>query len=259
MSKTVLANVDGFTPCIDNITQEYGIMVSAVFGRVWRYCQGERGICDASLETIAEDLRMGYMTVLRHVKLLVNEGLLEDLTPNLRYKPHTYRDTGKVHFLLSMSAGLPKREIGSTNLVDEGLPKRELKIDSKKPIKKEKEQDPRTQHPAILAVRDITGRYPTKDVYDVLIASIGGEPDARKLKACFEAWRVKDYKPTNYGWVTDWYKNGIPVFQKNGNGKFPPAAQPPSASPEELERQRELDKERTRARIRAAKEKQAHP
>lgn len=120
MSKTILADVEGFTPCIDVITKEYGVMVSAVFGRVWRYCQGSRSVCDASLETIADDLNMGYMTVLRHIKKLVEDGYLEDLTPTARNRPHTYRDTGKVHVTLSLAAGLPKRESErSTNLVEQ--------------------------------------------------------------------------------------------------------------------------------------------
>ena len=110
MSRTVLADVEGFTPCIDVITKEYGVMVSAVFGRIWRYCQGDRQVCNAALETIADDLRMGYNTVLRHVKQLVTDGYLEDLTPDLRNRPHTYRDTGKVHVVLSITAGLPKSE-----------------------------------------------------------------------------------------------------------------------------------------------------
>ena len=114
MSKTILANVDGFTPCIDVITQQYGIITSAVFGKVWRYCQGDRGVCQAALETIANDLKLSYRTVLRHIKLLVKEGYLEDVNPNLRNVPHTYRDTGKVHLSLLIQTGLTESHTGMT-------------------------------------------------------------------------------------------------------------------------------------------------
>ncbi len=151
MSKTILANVDGFTPCMDAITQQYGVMVSAVFGRVWRYCQGDQEVCNASLETIADELRIGYATALRHVKLLVKDGYLKDLTPNLRYKPHTYADTGKAGLVLRIVAKpinedssiklideadhLSKSATSSIKLIDDHLSKRQLKKEVKKEFK----------------------------------------------------------------------------------------------------------------------------
>ncbi len=97
----------------------------------------------------------------------------------------------------------------------------------KEPFKKEpieegsagKSRDPRSTHPAILAIREVTSRYPSKDVYDLLIRAIGETPNIQDLKTCFEAWRAKDWKPTNYGWVTEWYVSGIPANGHNGNGQ----------------------------------------
>jgi hypothetical protein len=114
MSKTILADVDGFTPCIDILTQQYGVITSAVFGKVWRYCQGERGVCQAAIETIANDLKLSYRTVLRHVKLLAKDGYLEDLTPDLRNVPHTYRETGKVQLSLLIKSGMTESHTGMT-------------------------------------------------------------------------------------------------------------------------------------------------
>lgn len=105
MSKTILANVKGFVPLIDTITKKHGVLVSAVFGRVWRYCQGEGQECTASLSTIGAELGLSYATVLRHVKLLVKDGYLEDITPGLRNHPHSYKDTGKAEIALSILAG----------------------------------------------------------------------------------------------------------------------------------------------------------
>lgn len=107
MSKTVLANVDGFTPIIDSLVQELGLITAAVFGRVWRYCQGENGVCTASMERIAKDLGLGRATVMRHIHILVDNGYLKDLTPDLVKRPHTYADTGKAG--LSINIGVSQR------------------------------------------------------------------------------------------------------------------------------------------------------
>jgi len=95
MNRTVLSEVHGWTPLIDHLTQTYDLITSAVFGRVWRYCQGDSRVCTASLETIGAELHIDRGTVKRKVKLLVKEGFLKDLTPNLRNRPHLYADTGR--------------------------------------------------------------------------------------------------------------------------------------------------------------------
>ena len=78
------------------LVQEFGLVTAAVFGAVWRYCQMENRVCNASTRTIADDLGMEHGTVLRHIKKLCKAGYLRDETPGLRNKPHTYSDTGKV-------------------------------------------------------------------------------------------------------------------------------------------------------------------
>lgn len=85
-----------------------------------------------------------------------------------------------------------------------------------KPVRpKRSARDGRTGSPAIQAIFRITGRYPALSQYDVLIDILGLEPDIDKLKSCWTAWREekpgkKPYSPFNYGWITDWYINGIP-------------------------------------------------
>lgn len=95
MSRTVLTHVDGWTPVIDFLIKEHGLITAVVFGRIWRYCQGERGVCSASLEKIGEEIGVDRRTVMRHVKKLCDAGYLEDTTPNVKHRPHIYRDTGK--------------------------------------------------------------------------------------------------------------------------------------------------------------------
>lgn len=96
MAGNLLTEVDGWTPLIDDLTKELGLVTSAVFGRIWRFCQGADRVCSASLETIASDLHLDKATVMRHAKKLCENGYLKDLTPDLRNVPHVYADTGKI-------------------------------------------------------------------------------------------------------------------------------------------------------------------
>ena len=101
---TFLTDVQGFTPVIDIVVADVGLITATVYGRVWRYCQGERRVCQASMETIGEQIGVCRRTIMTHIDKLVEAGYLEDLTPDLRNRPHTYRDTGKakIEALLSV-------------------------------------------------------------------------------------------------------------------------------------------------------------
>jgi hypothetical protein len=136
MSKTVLANVDGWTPCIDSIAQELGVMASVVFGRVWRYCQLDDGVCLASIDRIASDLKLSYNTVRTHINTLVEHGYLEDKTPHLRNHPHTYADTGKAGITITVSATPQNMRSHSSNSEEHA----HQNLAMKKVIKKEKKE-----------------------------------------------------------------------------------------------------------------------
>jgi len=76
--------------------------------------------------------------------------------------------------------------------------------------------DPRTNHPAIKAIFSILGRWPRMQEYDSLIAALGEIPDEERLRECWMEWRragpdKHPYSPMNFGWVVDWYVNGIPT------------------------------------------------
>ena len=106
MSKTILADVSGFTPIIDQLAEQYGLMRAAIFGRIWRFCQMEDGVCRASLDTIASSLGIDKATVMRHASELVKDGYLKDLTPDLRNRPHVYADTGKASIKIGIGAAV---------------------------------------------------------------------------------------------------------------------------------------------------------
>jgi DNA-binding MarR family transcriptional regulator len=113
MTGTFLSRVQGFTPVIDVLCEEMGLAPAAVYGVIWRYCQGPRGVCQASLETIGAHLGLNWRTVLRHIKHLVNEGYLEDLTPDLRNHPHTYADAGRAEIEGLVQARVHRRALSN--------------------------------------------------------------------------------------------------------------------------------------------------
>jgi DNA-binding Lrp family transcriptional regulator len=93
--KTILADVHGWTPLIDNLVREYGLITAAVFGVAWRHCQMRNGICTASQERLAEMLGITRRSVIKHMAKLVIAGYLCDQTPSIKNRPHVYSDTGK--------------------------------------------------------------------------------------------------------------------------------------------------------------------
>ena len=132
MSKTVLANVDGFTPIIDSVAADVGIIGAAVFGRMWRYCQMENGICHAALGTISDDLGLSIRTIIRYSDKLVEHGYLKDLTPDVRNEPHRYADTGKAGIKISvegMTESHTRYDTESQRGMTESHLKKEYKIE----------------------------------------------------------------------------------------------------------------------------------
>jgi len=93
---TILTKTKGFTPVIDVLAEELGLMTAVVYGIVWRYCQMEKKICSASRETIAKHASISVKTVDRHLDKLCRAGYLKDLHPDWKHRPHIYVDTGKL-------------------------------------------------------------------------------------------------------------------------------------------------------------------
>ena len=94
-NKKIPAYFEGFTPLVDCVVQDLGLMEAAVFGAIWRYCQMADGVCWASQETIGERLGITRRTTLKMINKLLGAGYLIDRTPDLVGKTHTYADSGK--------------------------------------------------------------------------------------------------------------------------------------------------------------------
>lgn len=127
MSKTVLSKVDGFTPLIDAVVADCGVITAAVFGKMWRYCQMEDGVCRASQERLAQELGLTRITVNAHIAKLIDLGYIVDKTPTLAGSPHVYADTGKAGLSISLTAyPKPVKEINTTCKEDLHLPVKEI-------------------------------------------------------------------------------------------------------------------------------------
>ena len=101
-TRTVGAKLSGFTPLMDIIIRDLDLESAAVWGRVWRYEQGDYGVCQASHDTLAGELGLHTRTVIRRLQVLVEHGYLKDHTPDLRNRPHTYSTTRKAHLSIDI-------------------------------------------------------------------------------------------------------------------------------------------------------------
>jgi len=96
------------------------------------------------------------------------------------------------------------------------------------PVPTNRRSDPRSKHPAIIAVREAIGtrRYPPLEMYDGLISVLGENPDANRLRSCRQAWVERGYNPNAWTWASEWYAHGIPErgARASPSGALPAAA-----------------------------------
>lgn len=83
-------------------------------------------------------------------------------------------------------------------------------------IMRGKQNDERASHPAIVAVREITEKFPPKKDWDLLIEIIGEDPDIDLLVDAHSEWARRGYSPFNFSWITDWYANKRIPYKTGG-------------------------------------------
>ena len=111
--KQIITTVSGFIPVFEVVMQEYDdYMTALVFGRIWQYCGMSDGVCRASIDRIARDLKMSGATIMRHIERLETGGYIYDTTPDRRNRPHEYVDCGKVVMKGSLHAGIAQKNSG---------------------------------------------------------------------------------------------------------------------------------------------------
>ncbi len=103
--KQIVTEVSGFIPVFEVVLSHYDDHVTAlVFGRMWQYCRMSDGVCRATIDRLADDLKISGATVMRHIEKLEEGGYIYDNTPDRRNRPHEYVDCGKVIMKGSLSA-----------------------------------------------------------------------------------------------------------------------------------------------------------
>lgn len=212
MSKTILAQVDGFTPVIDAMIPEVGAMTALIFGKAWRYCQMSDGVCKAAQDRIADELGLSRATINTHFAKLVDTGYLQDTTPNLLGMPHIYKDTGKAGVSISLTGRCQNHLQGGVKNID-------TKKEVKERIKKEKHSADKPAKPAtppeVKLFREVTSRYPNKVNFENVTLIINGvskrlgrDCSADDLRPFYAAWCAKGFKPVNLAWLS-WAEAGI--------------------------------------------------
>ena len=79
-----------FTYLWDWAVEEVGFEAAAVYGVIYRYCEMRDQKCYASIDTLAAHVGMTRQRFSRHLKTLVERGLVIDLTPDAKGVPHEY-------------------------------------------------------------------------------------------------------------------------------------------------------------------------
>lgn len=234
MSKTILSEINGWTPLIDDLVSQFGHDTAAAFGIVWRYCQMSDGLCRASLETMAEMLGWGSRQRLsRHIAILVENGYLDE--EKVAGYPSRLYDTGKAGVKAEIVGGVSQRNRGVYHSVTGGVTQRNRgcnavlhELNNKKQIRDEEApasltgNDAPVMDAATKIFTDVTGMLNVpfgmvNAVYATITALIGkyGVEGAREeVKKYYTAWRERGYSKLNTGWL-DWALAGeIPVQRK---------------------------------------------
>jgi DnaD/phage-associated family protein len=192
----IVQEVSGFVPVFEVLLERYEDHITAlVFGRRWQYCRMEDGVCRASLETIANDLKVSKATVMRHTELLVRDEYLIDLTPDARNVPHIYADAGKIIMKSQLTATVSERNTtvsqrkasvsqGNATVSESHL----IKDSIKQNIKQEKEEE---------------GRNPLFDLYQNNISM---------LTPRIADWLEEAEKTYTFEWVSE----AITIAARNG-------------------------------------------
>jgi len=107
MSK-FLSEVKGFTPVIDILAQELGLMTAMIYGMIWRHAQVGDG---ASLDILAEHIAIDRKTVERHTKLLCEEGYLRTIQIIPANLLHPSANNGQCEYCILDFAYLDKHHI----------------------------------------------------------------------------------------------------------------------------------------------------
>ena len=83
------------SPSLNAATRRRRANTARVYALVARYCRYGDGSCRLPLRELGHSLDLAAGTVLRHLRLLAEDGYLHDDPPRDRHHSHTWALTGK--------------------------------------------------------------------------------------------------------------------------------------------------------------------
>ena len=210
-----------FTPVFDILIKNHGIYTALVYGRVWRYCQGERNECLRSQSKLAKDLGIGRTKVNTSLSTLVEGGFLTS-TPIGRGRK-SYQLTEKIS--CSRNEQLTKHT-GPVHEMNNGCSPDEqptFKRDSKRGIKRgdatKKRKRSHSTPPAVELARRINRRYPPKKLHGMIDRTVGHSFGALlKWGRIIRQWIASGYNPTNYQGMIEVFRSGWLRSQQKASG-----------------------------------------
>lgn len=231
-----------FTPVFDVLIKEYSTSVALVYGKVWRYCQGERKTCFASQSKIAKELGMGRTTVNESLSKLVTDkwltmsesGRTREYCLTKKGVETTCSENEQVPLDVSTGEQIPIQETDTTcsenehstfkRELRESVKKEETKDnlpDNGKPTKKRKWSG--SPPAAVEMVRRITHRYPPKKLHSLIDGAIGDEFSALcKWSRIVKTWIASGWSPINYTGMISVFRNGWNHQQKKDEKHMTP-------------------------------------
>jgi len=225
--------IGGFTMVPDALVKEFGFFTAGVYGKIWRYEQMSDEVCRAALGTLGKELGANSETIKIHLSKLVDGGYITDLSPDLRHRPHIYKTTGKLKLRISVAeipllgnesvAEIPLPQLRNFRVKSDSIKRQEEKIETKNAMpsmdplappekasgRRINVTDPLRSHSAIQAIKEVTGYYPPKKLYQFVIDKLGEDVDKSTLWRCCTVMLSKGYNPRNYNCLLEWYSTDM--------------------------------------------------
>lgn len=86
----------------------------------------------------------------------------------------------------------------------------------RKPKEPKPEQPKQETPPAVIVYRSVRNRYPLKELYTLIDATVGREQvNLDKWRDVLIAWVARGYNPQNVGGALSWFSDGVPAQKPN--------------------------------------------
>lgn len=182
-----------------------------------------------SVKTICKKTNLSTATVVNALNALRTNGFTELVG---RSKRETYNYT----ILVAKIAGFQWLESDDSSGYNGGVLAAKTESSSNHPVKPSIKDNgasalKASQVPELVLFRAVTGRYPARDTFEVVITNIqkvrarlGRDVTAGDLLPFWQKWRSNGWKPTNLAWLTDWAVSGsIPGYSRPSQPATPAA------------------------------------